>query len=230
MHGSGVQGNFQGDSVLTWIHKIVVDHKSCTRLRSYYEEWIGRLGQGLGADLWFLLPAFLCLLTLLLLPALDPGAPISPAKPISQAYSLALYMQKNTSTLLQTYVSDTGHEHEMRGEGHCLPGPDLCRGNSKARRKLLLGSESTGVLLTRDIPTWMLSLMVGNVGQVILFLCLSFLICKIGWCFCLCWSLSPVPRFKGSMQRKTLYKVMIIAITTLCCVPYAMLGTLSSLS
>ncbi|XP_036081794.1 cardiotrophin-2-like [Rousettus aegyptiacus] len=47
--------------------------------------------------------AFLCLLTLLLLPALDPGAPISPAKPISQAYSLALYMQKNTSTLLQTY-------------------------------------------------------------------------------------------------------------------------------
>lgn len=42
---------FQGDSVLTWIHKIVVDHKSCTHLRSYYEEWIGRLGQGLGADL-----------------------------------------------------------------------------------------------------------------------------------------------------------------------------------
>ncbi|XP_045848892.1 cardiotrophin-2-like [Meles meles] len=44
-----------------------------------------------------------CLLTLLLLP-LSPGAPISPAEPISQAYSLALYMQKNTSALLQTYV------------------------------------------------------------------------------------------------------------------------------
>ncbi|XP_041604457.1 cardiotrophin-2-like [Vulpes lagopus] len=47
----------------------------------------------------------LCLLTLLLPPP-RPGAPISPAEPISQAYSLALYMQKNTSTLLQTYKTD----------------------------------------------------------------------------------------------------------------------------
>ncbi|KAF5914677.1 hypothetical protein HPG69_005174 [Diceros bicornis minor] len=37
-----------------------------------------------------------------------PGAPISPAEPISQAYSLALYMQKNTSTLLQTYLQYQG--------------------------------------------------------------------------------------------------------------------------
>lgn len=56
----------------------------------------------------------------MLLPPLSPGDPISPAEPISQAYSLALYMQKNTSTLLQTYVSDTRHEQGMRGEGHCL--------------------------------------------------------------------------------------------------------------
>lgn len=57
-------------------------------------------------------PAPLCLLSLLL--PLSPAAPISPAEPISQAYSLALYMQKNTSTLLQTYVSDIGH---MQGSG-----------------------------------------------------------------------------------------------------------------
>ncbi|XP_022276378.1 cardiotrophin-2-like [Canis lupus familiaris] len=49
----------------------------------------------------------LCLLTLLLPPP-RPGAPVSPAEPISQAYSLALYMQKNTSTLLQTYLQYQG--------------------------------------------------------------------------------------------------------------------------
>ncbi|KAM7329390.1 hypothetical protein ACRRTK_011003 [Alexandromys fortis] len=37
-----------------------------------------------------------------------PAAPISPSEPISQAYSLALYMQKNTSTLLQTYLQYQG--------------------------------------------------------------------------------------------------------------------------
>ncbi|XP_032461852.1 LOW QUALITY PROTEIN: cardiotrophin-2-like, partial [Phocoena sinus] len=55
----------------------------------------------------FLLPAALCLLALLL-PPLSLGAPISPAEPISQAYSLALYMRKNTSTLLQTYLQGQG--------------------------------------------------------------------------------------------------------------------------
>lgn len=55
----------------------------------------------------------LCLLSLLL-PPLSPAAPISPSEPIGQAYSLALYMQKNTSALLQTYVSDIGH---MQGSG-----------------------------------------------------------------------------------------------------------------
>ncbi|XP_045398128.1 cardiotrophin-2-like [Lemur catta] len=49
----------------------------------------------------------ICLL-MLLLPLLSPAAPISPAGPISQAYSLALYMQKNTSTLLQTYLQYQG--------------------------------------------------------------------------------------------------------------------------
>ncbi|XP_008822198.1 cardiotrophin-2 [Nannospalax galili] len=49
----------------------------------------------------------LCLLSLLL-PPLSPAAPISPSEPISQAYSLALYMQKNTSTLLQTYLQYQG--------------------------------------------------------------------------------------------------------------------------
>ncbi|XP_033696032.1 cardiotrophin-2-like [Tursiops truncatus] len=53
------------------------------------------------------LPPAPCLLTLLL-PPLSLGAPISPAEPISQAYSLALYMQKNTSTLLQTYLQCQG--------------------------------------------------------------------------------------------------------------------------
>lgn len=53
------------------------------------------------------LPAPLCLVSLLL-PALGLAAPVSPAEPIRQAYSLALYMQKNTSTLLHTYVSDSG--------------------------------------------------------------------------------------------------------------------------
>ncbi|XP_076996422.1 cardiotrophin-2 [Tamandua tetradactyla] len=66
-----------------------------------------RWEQGLGADLWFLLPAPVCLLTLLL-PPLSPAAPISPAELISQAYSLALYMQRNTSTLLQTYLLHQG--------------------------------------------------------------------------------------------------------------------------
>ncbi|XP_038204134.2 cardiotrophin-2 [Arvicola amphibius] len=51
-------------------------------------------------------PAPLCLLSLL--PPLSPAAPISPSEPISQAYSLALYMQKNTSTLLQTYLQYQG--------------------------------------------------------------------------------------------------------------------------
>ncbi|XP_040609716.1 cardiotrophin-2 [Mesocricetus auratus] len=51
-------------------------------------------------------PAPLCLLSLL--PPLSLSAPISPSEPISQAYSLALYMQKNTSTLLQTYLRYQG--------------------------------------------------------------------------------------------------------------------------
>jgi hypothetical protein len=79
-------------------------------------EWIGRQGQRRGADLWFSLPAPLCLLSLLL-PPLSPAAPISPAEPISQAYNLAFYMQKNTSTLLQTYVSDTGQDQGTKGPG-----------------------------------------------------------------------------------------------------------------
>ncbi|GAB1292737.1 Cardiotrophin-2 [Apodemus speciosus] len=49
----------------------------------------------------------LCLLSLLL-PPLSPAAPISPSEPIGQAYSLALYMQKNTSALLQTYLQSQG--------------------------------------------------------------------------------------------------------------------------
>lgn len=60
-------------------------------------------------------PAPLGLLSLL--PPLRPAAPISPSEPISQAYSLALYMQKNTSTLLQTYVSGTGREQGSGGGG-----------------------------------------------------------------------------------------------------------------
>ncbi|EHB14361.1 Cardiotrophin-2 [Heterocephalus glaber] len=63
--------------------------------------------QGPGAELGFPLPAPLCLLSLLL-PSPSLAAPISPAEPISQAYSLALYMQKNTSTLLQTYLQYQG--------------------------------------------------------------------------------------------------------------------------
>ncbi|XP_017723006.1 PREDICTED: cardiotrophin-1 [Rhinopithecus bieti] len=51
--------------------------------------------------------AHLCLLTLLL-PPLSSAAPISLAESISQAYSLALYMQKNTSMLLQTYLQYQG--------------------------------------------------------------------------------------------------------------------------
>jgi len=65
-------------------------------------------GQGLNDGLLYPLAAPLCLLSLLLSP-LSPAAPISPSEPIGQAYSLALYMQKNTSALLQTYVSDIGH-------------------------------------------------------------------------------------------------------------------------
>lgn len=68
--------------------------------------------------MWTLLcsvPAPLFLLSLL--PPLSPAAPISPSEPISQAYSLALYMQKNTSALLQTYVSDTGHRQGPGGGG-----------------------------------------------------------------------------------------------------------------
>ncbi|XP_009428911.1 cardiotrophin-2 isoform X1 [Pan troglodytes] len=66
-----------------------------------------RQGRGLGADLWLPLPARLCLLTLLS-PPLSSAASISPAEPISQAYSLALYMQKNTSALLRTYLQYQG--------------------------------------------------------------------------------------------------------------------------
>ncbi|XP_036990241.2 cardiotrophin-2-like, partial [Artibeus jamaicensis] len=55
----------------------------------------------------FLLPAPLCLLPLLLL-SQSLGAPTSPAEAIGQAYSLALYMQKNTSMLLQTYLQYQG--------------------------------------------------------------------------------------------------------------------------
>lgn len=89
-----------------------------------------RQGRGLGADLWLPLPARLCLLTLLS-PPLSSAASISPAEPISQAYSLALYMQKNTSALLRTYVSDKGHEQGTRGEGCCLPWP--CHGPAMSR-------------------------------------------------------------------------------------------------
>ncbi|KAB1261012.1 Cardiotrophin-2 [Camelus dromedarius] len=51
--------------------------------------------------------ALRCLLTLLL-PLLTPGASMSPAKRISQAYDPALYMRKNTSTVLQTYLQCQG--------------------------------------------------------------------------------------------------------------------------
>ncbi|XP_032751504.1 cardiotrophin-2 [Rattus rattus] len=57
--------------------------------------------------MYCLLAAPLCLLSLLLSP-LSPAAPISPSEPIGQAYSLALYMQKNTSALLQTYLQYQG--------------------------------------------------------------------------------------------------------------------------
>uniref|UniRef100_F6S6P8 Cardiotrophin-2 n=1 Tax=Monodelphis domestica TaxID=13616 RepID=F6S6P8_MONDO len=52
-------------------------------------------------------PASPCLLTLLLTP-FTLGAPISLTDPINQAYNLALYMQKNTSVLLQTYLQYQG--------------------------------------------------------------------------------------------------------------------------
>uniref|UniRef100_A0A6I8N399 Cardiotrophin-2 n=1 Tax=Ornithorhynchus anatinus TaxID=9258 RepID=A0A6I8N399_ORNAN len=55
--------------------------------------------------LYPLLP--LCLVTLLP-PALLPAAPASPAETISRAYNLALYMQKNTSMLLQLYLQHQG--------------------------------------------------------------------------------------------------------------------------
>ncbi|XP_028625171.1 cardiotrophin-2 [Grammomys surdaster] len=57
--------------------------------------------------MYCLLAAPLCLLSLSL-PPLSPAAPISPSEPIGQAYSLALYMQKNTSALLQTYLQYQG--------------------------------------------------------------------------------------------------------------------------
>ncbi|XP_031240490.1 cardiotrophin-2 [Mastomys coucha] len=57
--------------------------------------------------MYCLLATPLCLLSLLL-PRLSPAAPISPSEPIGQAYSLALYMQKNTSALLQTYLQYQG--------------------------------------------------------------------------------------------------------------------------
>ena len=53
----------------------------------------------------FFLPAPFCLLALLL-PPLPLGAPMSTAESVKQAYNLALHMQTQTSTLLQTYVSD----------------------------------------------------------------------------------------------------------------------------
>ena len=53
----------------------------------------------------FFLPAPFCLLALLL-PRLSLGVPMSTAESVNQAYNLALDMQRHTSTLLQTYVSD----------------------------------------------------------------------------------------------------------------------------
>ena len=53
----------------------------------------------------FSLPAPFGLLALLL-PPLSLGAPMSTAESVNQAYNLALDMQMQTSTLLQTYVSD----------------------------------------------------------------------------------------------------------------------------
>ncbi|XP_068941449.1 cardiotrophin-2-like [Petaurus breviceps papuanus] len=48
-----------------------------------------------------------CLLSLLLA-SFVLSAPVSLADPINQAYNLALYMQKNTSVLLQTYLQYQG--------------------------------------------------------------------------------------------------------------------------
>ena len=53
----------------------------------------------------FFLPAPFCLLALLL-PPLPLGAPMSTAESVKQAYNLALHLQRQTSTLLQTYVSE----------------------------------------------------------------------------------------------------------------------------
>ena len=53
----------------------------------------------------FFLPAPFRLLALLL-PRLSLGVPMSTAESVNQAYNLALDMQRHTSTLLQTYVSD----------------------------------------------------------------------------------------------------------------------------
>ncbi|XP_036605864.1 cardiotrophin-2-like [Trichosurus vulpecula] len=50
----------------------------------------------------------LCLLSLPLAPSVL-GAPVSLAASINQAYNLALYKQKNTSVLLQTYLQYQGN-------------------------------------------------------------------------------------------------------------------------
>ncbi|KAM7147632.1 LOW QUALITY PROTEIN: cardiotrophin-2-like [Molossus nigricans] len=77
-------------------------HDPCTGRLSGRHPSKKRRGWGL-----VLTSHFFCLLTLLL-PPLRPGAPISPAEPIRQADSLALYMQKNTAILLQTYPQYQG--------------------------------------------------------------------------------------------------------------------------
>lgn len=51
------------------------------------------------------LPASPFCLLALLLPS-PFGSPMSTAESVKQAYNLALHMQTQTSTLLQTYVSD----------------------------------------------------------------------------------------------------------------------------
>nr|XP_042096621.1 cardiotrophin-2-like [Ovis aries] len=66
-------------------------------------ERIGREVRDLMLTSDFFLPAPFCLLALLL-PPLPLGAPMSTAESVKQAYNLALHMQTQTSTLLQTYL------------------------------------------------------------------------------------------------------------------------------
>ena len=92
----------------------------------------------------FFLPAPFCLLALLL-PPLPLGAPMSTAESVKQAYNLALHMQTQTSTLLQTYVSDGG-EQGARGGGCHPPGPALGKGAEQGWKKAppwLLGSRGS---------------------------------------------------------------------------------------